>query len=195
MNDPRILENQMRQAALDERVALSHSLDQKLLRDRIHSDILSVKPMNESAQHPGESKALLLWKSLIALPDILTPSQWIPAVALLSALAVALVCLPLVDHSKTGSDLIATGAGDSKPSIEDWIQSTPGPQEFSKIFTTAATLPEWVNQLEKPIEREWNLVVEDARIAMNSALSTLTPTWTLYQPIRSLPQSEIGVGQ
>lgn len=195
MNDPRILENQMRQAALDERVALSHSMDQKLLRDRIHADILSAKEPDESPQHPGESKALLLWKSLIALPDMLTPSQWIPAVTLLSALAVALVCLPLIDHSKTGSDLVSIGAAASKPSIEDWIQITPGPQEFSKIFTTAATLPEWVNHLEKPIEREWNLVVEDARVAMNSALSTLTPTWALYQPIRSLPQSEIGVDQ
>jgi hypothetical protein len=195
MNDPRILENQMRQAALDERVALSHSVDQKLLRDRIRSEILSAKAPDGSPQYPGDSKSRVLWKSLIALPDMLTPSQWIPAVALLSALAVALVSLPLIDHSKTGSDLVSNGNGASKPSIEDWIQITPGPQEFSKIFTTAATLPEWVNQLEKPIEREWNLVVEDARIAMNSALSTLTPTWTLYQPIRSLPQSEIGVDQ
>lgn len=181
----------MRQTALDEHVALSHSMDQKLLRERIRSEILSDKIPDKSPQSPGESKALLLWKSLIALPDMLTPSQWIPALTLISALAVALVSLPLIDHSRTGSELlVADSNGSSKSPIEEWIQITPGPQEFSKIFTTAASLPEWLDHLEKPIEREWNLVVEDARVAMNSALSTLTPTWTLYQPIRSLPQND-----
>ncbi len=179
MKEPHPLETLMRRTAQAERNSLQQNLDHQLLLERIQREVHETNATH-STYSTTENSRKWRWDSILS--GGFSPIQWIPFAAVFLALLVSLIALKWTDTAQSVNPSVEISQNHQVP---EWIVEKAGPQEFTKIFTTAASLPGFVNDLGTPMENEWNLFLQDARIAMDSAISTLAPTLVLYQPLQS----------
>lgn len=185
MNDPHRLESLMKKTAQLEKDSLERSVDHQLLLENVKRQIndLATGPTQVDPSTRLSPKSTLDY----LLSGGFSPLQWIPFAAVFAALLVSLIALQW--NPSPGTPDVTVQVSQNEP-IPDWIIEQAGPQEFTKIFTTASTLPGLINDLGIPMENEWQLLKQDARLAMESAISTLAPTMMLYQPLDSVTRSK-----
>lgn len=183
--NPHQLESLMAKTAQQEKDSLERSVDHQLLLENIQSQI---SDLATNSAYREDSKRLSDKSTLdYLLSGGFSPLQWIPFAAVFVALLVSLIALQWNPSSVTSDPTVQVSQNEAIP---DWIIEQAGPQEFTKIFTTASTLPGLINDLGAPMENEWQLLKQDARLAMESAFSTLAPTMMLYQPLDSVTRSK-----